>query len=450
MADFKEITRLLTSGVPDNIQRLVDETHPADILEAVQEEAGGDYKYLLALPDDFLADVIDEADDDDKYDILKVMEPERTRSVLNRMSVDEIADLVQELEDDNKDAVITSLLRGRTKTAVSKLLKYDEDTAGGIMTTQFIAIYASNTVMKALNYLKTEVDAETSYYMYVVKKEDYTLLGVVSLRDLVMAPFDTLIEEIMNTNVISVNANLDQEEVAEVFSKYGYAALPVVDDSGKMIGIVTVDDVIDVLTEEATEDIYHMGGVNKEEKIDGTVLEAVKSRLPWLAVNLVTALLASTVIAQFDGTIEKIVALSAVMTIISGMGGNAGTQALTMVVRALSLNEIDKNNAVPILRKEILAGLLNGAAIGAMVAAIALFYHFNLWFGLIAGIAMVMNMVCAAMAGFLIPIFLEKMHIDPALASSVFVTTVTDCLGFFRSISSWATFRSPHRITGFF
>ena len=431
MADYKEITRLLTSSVPDNIQRLVDETHPADVLEAVQEETGGNYKYLLALPDDFLADVIDEADDDDKYDILKVMEPDRTRSVLNRMSVDEIADLIQELEDDNRDAVITSLLRGRTKTAVSKLLKYDEDTAGGIMTTQFIAIYASNTVMKALNYIKTEVDAETSYYMYVVKKEDYTLLGVVSLRDLVMAPFDTLIEEIMNTNVISVNATLDQEDVAEAFSKYGYHALPVVDDNGKMIGIVTVDDVIDVINEEATEDIYHMGGVNKEEKIDGTVFEAVKSRLPWLAVNLVTALLASTVIAQFNGTIEKIVALSAVMTIISGMGGNAGTQSLTMVVRALSLNEIDKDNGKLILRKEILAGLLNGAAIGAMVAVIALFYNFNPWFGLIAGIAMVLNMVCAALAGFLIPIFLEKMNIDPALASSVFVTTVTDCLGFF-------------------
>ena len=431
MADYKEITRLLTSSVPDNIQRLVDETHPADVLEAVQEETGGNYKYLLALPDDFLADVIDEADDDDKYDILKVMEPDRTRSVLNRMSVDEIADLIQELEDDNRDAVITSLLRGRTKTAVSKLLKYDEDTAGGIMTTQFIAIYASNTVMKALNYIKTEVDAETSYYMYVVKKEDYTLLGVVSLRDLVMAPFDTLIEEIMNTNVISVNATLDQEDVAEAFSKYGYHALPVVDDNGKMIGIVTVDDVIDVINEEATEDIYHMGGVNKEEKTDGTVFEAVKSRLPWLAVNLVTALLASTVIAQFNGTIEKIVALSAVMTIISGMGGNAGTQSLTMVVRALSLNEIDKDNGKLILRKEILAGLLNGAAIGAMVAVIALFYNFNPWFGLIAGIAMVLNMVCAALAGFLIPIFLEKMNIDPALASSVFVTTVTDCLGFF-------------------
>ena len=431
MADFKDITRLLTSGVPDNIQRLVDETHPADVLEAVQEEAGGDYKYLLALPDDFLADVIDEADDDDKYDILKVMDPDRTRSVLNRMSVDEIADLIQELEDDNKEAVVKSLLRGRTKTDVTKLLKYEEDTAGGIMTTQFIAIYASNTVMKALNYLKTEVDAETSYYMYVVNKEDYTLLGVVSLRDLVMAPFDTRIEEIMNTNVISVNANLDQEDVADTFSKYGYPALPVVDDQGKMIGIVTVDDVIDVINEEATEDIYHMGGVNKEEKIDGSVLDSVKSRLPWLIVNLFTAILASSVIAKFDGTIEKIVALSAVMTIISGMGGNAGTQSLTMVVRALSLGEIDKDNAKSILFKEVFAGFLNGIVIGTLVAAIALFYNFNPWFGLIAGLAMVMNMVCAALAGFLIPIILEMLHVDPALASSVFVTTVTDCLGFF-------------------
>ena len=174
-----------------------------------------------------------------------------------------------------------------------------------------------------------------------------------------------------------------------------------------------------------------MGGVNKEEKIDGTVLESVRSRLPWLVINLFTALLASSVIARFEGTISKIVALSAVMTIISGMGGNAGTQSLTMVVRALSLNEIDKDNARSILIKELLAGLLNGIAIGAMVAGIALFYYFNPWFGLIAGLAMILNMVCAALSGFLIPIILEKMHIDPALASSVFVTTVTDCLGFF-------------------
>ena len=431
MADFKEIDRLLASGKADDIQKIVDDMHPADVLEALKEEDGGDYKRLLVLPDDYLADVIDEADDDDKYEILKVMEQDRMMSVLNRMSVDEIADLIQELEDDDKDDAVKSLLRGRTKTDVTNLLKYDEDTAGGIMTTQFIAIYASNTVMKTLNYLKTEVDAEVSYYLYVVNKEDYKLLGVVSLHDLVLAPFDTLISEIMNTSVISVSAGDDQEEVAEVFSKYGFPALPVVDGDGRMIGIVTADDVIDVINEEATEDIHHMGGVNKEEKIDGTVLDSVKSRLPWLVVNLVTAILASSVIDKFSSTIAQIVALSAVMTIISGMGGNAGTQSLTMVVRALSLGEINKENGRSILLKEICAGVLNGIVIGALVAVIAMFYDFNPWFGLVAGVAMLLNMVCAALAGFLIPIILEKVNIDPAIASSVFVTTVTDCMGFF-------------------
>jgi magnesium transporter len=431
MADFKEIDRLLASGKADDIQKIVDDMHPADVLEALKEEDGGDYKRLLVLPDDYLADVIDEADDDDKYEILKVMEQDRMMSVLNRMSVDEIADLIQELEDDDKDDAVKSLLRGRTKTDVTNLLKYDEDTAGGIMTTQFIAIYASNTVMKTLNYLKTEVDAEVSYYLYVVNKEDYKLLGVVSLHDLVLAPFDTLISEIMNTSVISVSAGDDQEEVAEVFSKYGFPALPVVDGDGRMIGIVTADDVIDVINEEATEDIHHMGGVNKEEKIDGTVLDSVKSRLPWLVVNLVTAILASSVIDKFSSTIAQIVALSAVMTIISGMGGNAGTQSLTMVVRALSLGEINKENGRSILLKEICAGVLNGIVIGALVAVIAMFYDYNPWFGLVAGVAMLLNMVCAALAGFLIPIILEKVNIDPAIASSVFVTTVTDCMGFF-------------------
>lgn len=430
-ADYSAILELLKSGIPDNIQKVVDETHPADVLQAVQDCGDENYKYLLVLPDDYLADVIDEADDDDKYEILKVIGPGRIGSVLNRMSVDEIADLIQELQDDNKDAVVKSLLRGRTKTDVAKLLKYDEDTAGGIMTTQFIAIYASNTVMRALNYLKTEVNAETSYYMYVVDKKTYRLVGVVSLRDLVMAPFDTVISDIMNDNVISVRTGEDQEDVAQIFTKYGYAALPVVDDTGRMVGIVTVDDVIDVINEEATEDIHRMGGIDKEEKIDGSVKDAVKSRLPWLIVNLATALLASSVIAHFNGTISQIVALSAVMTIISGMGGNAGTQSLTIVVRALSLGEIDKENGLRILFKEIATGLVNGLVIGILVAVIALFYDMNPWFGLIAGMAMIMNMLAAALAGYLIPIILEKIHVDPAIASSVFVTTVTDCLGFF-------------------
>lgn len=428
MSDKNEILSLLLSENPADLERLTDEFHPADILETVQDEE--DYALLQRLPDSFIADVLDEAEDEDKYEILKFFGKERTQSILNQMSVDEVADLIEALEDDNKEAVIAAL-GFRNQTDVKKLLSYESDTAGGIMTTRFIAIYASNTVMGALNYLKTDVDAETGYYMYVVDKHDFTLKGVVSLRDLVLAPFDTPISELLNPHVVSVHVDDDQEQVAQLFSKYGYQAIPVIDDDSRMVGIITVDDVIDVMNEEFTEDLHHMAGIGKEEKVDGSVAGSVKSRLPWLVVNLATAMAASSVINLFNGTIEKIVALSAVMTIISGMGGNAGTQTLTLVIRALSLQEIDKENARPILFKELAAGLVNGIFIGLLVSVIALVYDSNPVFGLLAGLAMVLNMLCAAAAGYAIPILLEKLGIDPALASGVFVTTVTDCMGFF-------------------
>lgn len=428
MSDKNEILSLLLSENPADLERLTDEFHPADILETVQDEE--DYALLQRLPDSFIADVLDEAEDEDKYEILKFFGKDRTQSILNQMSVDEVADLIEALEDDNKEAVIAAL-GFRNQTDVKKLLSYESDTAGGIMTTRFIAIYASNTVMGALNYLKTDVDAETGYYMYVVDKHDFTLKGVVSLRDLVLAPFDTPISELLNPHVVSVHVDDDQEQVAQLFSKYGYQAIPVIDDDSRMVGIITVDDVIDVMNEEFTEDLHHMAGIGKEEKVDGSVAGSVKSRLPWLVVNLATAMAASSVINLFNGTIEKIVALSAVMTIISGMGGNAGTQTLTLVIRALSLQEIDKENARPILFKELAAGLINGIFIGLLVSVIALVYDSNPVFGLLAGLAMVLNMLCAAAAGYAIPILLEKLGIDPALASGVFVTTVTDCMGFF-------------------
>ena len=428
MSDTTKILTLLSSGKSADLKRLVEEFHPADILETVQNQ--DNYSLLQGLPDSLIADILDEAEDEDKYEILKSFDKNRTQSILNQMSVDEVADLIEALEDDNREGVIAAL-GFRNQTDVKKLLTYESDTAGGIMTTRFIAIYASNTVMGALNYLKTDVDAETGYYMYVVDKHDFTLKGVVSLRDLVMAPFDTPISQLLNPHVISVHVNDDQEQVAQVFSKYGFQAIPVVDDDHRLVGIITVDDVIDVMNEEFTEDLHHLAGIGKEEKVDGTVRESVKSRLPWLTVNLITALAASFVINLFNGTIEKIVALSAVMTIISGMGGNAGTQTLTLVIRALSLQEIDKENARPILLKELTAGLINGIAIGVLVAVIAMFYDTNPVFGLIAGLAMVLNMLCAAAAGYGVPILLEKLGIDPALASGVFVTTVTDCMGFF-------------------
>ncbi len=422
------ILKLLTSGHPEDIEEITDNFHPVDVLELVQDQE--DYRLLHKLSDDFIADVVDEADDEDKYEILKTFPPKRMRAILNAMSVDEVTDLIAEIEGENRDAVIAAL-GTRNRADVTRLLTYEPDTAGGIMTTRFLALYNTGNVMRALSFLKTEPDVDDINYMYVVDKEDYTLRGVVSLRDLVMAPFDTPISEITNTHVISVFVKDDQEEVAQIFSKYGYVAIPVVDEKGHMVGVITVDDVLEVMNDEFTEDLHHMAGIDKEEKIDGTILDSVKSRLPWLAINLVTAMAASAVINLFDGTIEKIVALSAVMTIVSGMGGNAGTQTLTLVIRALSLNEIDRDNARSILLKELGGGLINGIAMGVLVGIIAMFYEFNPMFGLIAGLAMLLNMLCAALAGYAIPIILEVMHIDPALASGVFVTTVTDCMGFF-------------------
>ena len=206
--------------------------------------------------------------------------------------------------------------------------------------------------------------------------------------------------------------------------------MPVVDKENKILGVITIDDILEVIKEEASEDIHHMAGLAKEERVDGTIGDSIKSRLPWLIINLLTALLASTVIDLFQSTISQVVALSAVMTIVSGMGGNAGTQSLTIIVRGLSLGELTKENARKVLMKELVVGLVNGLVIAVFVSILALYYEFNIMFGLIAGIAMILNMIMANFSGYLVPVVLEKMNVDPALASGVFVTTVTDVLGF--------------------
>jgi len=237
--------------------------------------------------------------------------------------------------------------------------------------------------------------------------------------------------DIINDNVIAINYKEDQEEVANTFKKYGYSLMPVVDDDNKMLGIIEIDDILDVMEEETTEDMNLMAGMDSEEDVDSTLSESFKSRIPWLVVNLATAVLAAAVVNNFSGTIEKVVSLSAVMSIVTGMGGNAGTQSLTILVRGLSLNEVTKDNALRIFLKELGVGVLTGIVIGIIVGIGSTIFAHNPWFGVVAALAMLLNMIAANFAGYLVPVILKKMHIDPALASGVFVTTVTDCLGFF-------------------
>lgn len=424
----EEIIELLQSADKEAINDLVNHVHPADVLEAVIGRVDI-HDLLNGLPKSFVAEIIEEADEEEQIKILQQFTNGEKSEILNSMASDDVADLIDELAGDRKSYVI-GLLDGETRKDVEKLLTYDSETAGGIMTTEFLAIYEDKTIESALKYIRSETDAETTYYLYVIDRE-YHLRGVVTLRDIVSNELTTLIKDIMNPNVISVHYNEDQEEVSRTFEKYGFMLMPVIDDENRMIGVITVDDILEIMIEETTEDIHRMAGINKEEKVDGSVSDSIRSRLPWLIVNLATALLASAVIDLFSDTISKIVALSAVMTIISGMGGNAGTQTLTIIVRGLSLGEVDRENAVRILIKEVLVGLATGIVIGVFVAGIAMFYEFNPLFGLVAAVAMLLNMLCASVAGYAIPILLEKLKIDPALASGVFVTTFTDVLGFF-------------------
>lgn len=426
----EELLEILFNGTDSEINELIEDIHPADILEIIHEDGENLFNILNRLPEWMIANIIDEEDDEYKYQILQQFSENKQKKILEEMSSDEITDLVGILNEEESRKLFNKMTEENRKE-VRKLLSYEPDTAGGIMATEFISLRENKTIKDTLKYLQKEApDAETSYYLYVVDKKDI-LKGVVSLRDIICSSFDTKISEITNTKVISVQYDMDQEEVANKFEKYGFLTIPVVDEHKKMLGIVTVDDIMEILREETTEDIHRLGGVDEEEKIDGSLSESIKSRLRWLFVNLITAILAASVVGMFEGTISKVVTLATFMPIVAGMGGNAGTQSLTIVVRGIALGELTGDNARRIFLKELWVGLVTGIVIGAVIAGLGFLWERNITFGIVIGIAMILNMVVATMSGFIVPVILKKLKVDPALASAVFVTTVTDVLGFF-------------------
>lgn len=426
----EELLRLLIKGTDSEINEVIEDIHPADILDIIHENDKYLFSILNRLPEWMIADIIDEEDDEEKYEILKGFSENKQKKIIEEMSSDEITDLIGTLDEEESKDVLGKMTE-ENREEVCQLLSYDPDTAGGIMATEFISIRENKSVKDTLKYLQKEApDAETSYYLYVVDKKDI-LKGVVSLRDIVCSSFDTKILEITNTKVISVQYDMDQEEVASKFEKYGFLTIPVVDEKNKMLGIVTVDDIMEILREETTEDIHRLGGIDEEERVDGSLFESIRSRLPWLFVNLITAILAASVVGMFEGTISQVVTLATFMPIVAGMGGNAGTQSLTIVVRGIALGELTSDNARQIFLKELGVGLTTGIAIGTVIAALGFLWEKKIIFGVVIGIAMILNMAVATMSGFIVPVILKKLKVDPALASAVFVTTVTDVLGFF-------------------
>jgi magnesium transporter len=320
-------------------------------------------------------------------------------------------------------------MRPKESGVVENLLEYPERTAGRIMNPHVFALNEDMTVGEAITELQNNRDVEMVFYLYVVDDRHH-LVGVTSLRRLLLVAPATPLKRIMTTDLISARVDTDQEEVARQVASYNLLAIPVVDEEAKLVGVITVDDVIDVIKDEATEDIYRLAGVAGDERVFTPAGESLRKRLPWLGINLVTAFLAAAVVGLFEGTIQQVTALAVFMPIVAGMGGNAATQTLTVIVRGIALGELSWSNSRKALLKESLVGIGNGLVLGLVAAAIAWATRGNPVLGLLLCAAMMINMFVAATAGTLVPLGLRAANIDPALASSVFITTMTDMFGF--------------------
>lgn len=430
MEDKNQILEFILESPFETILEQIDEIHPVDFLEALGEFDNDPLIILEKLPDEYVALLLDYAEDDEKFNLLSLFSKNRQAQIISEMSSDELVDLLGTLDEDEQNEIITNMNTEEVEE-VKALLSYDPESAGGIMATEFISIKETDTVNETINYLRTMApDSETPYYIYVVDDQD-VLKGVVPLRQIIVSTPDTLIKDIMIENIISAPVDMDQEEVSHIFEKYGFMAIPVVDHNGKILGIITVDDVMEIMKEEYTEDMFRLAGLDEEEKVAGTIIGAIKSRLPWLLVNLVTATLAAKTVSLFENTIAQIVALATFMPMVAGMGGNAGSQTLTLIIRGIAIGEISYENQADILKKEIAIGIINGLCLGLVVGVLGYFWVGSLVFGFVIGTAMLLNLIVATISGYLVPILLKKVGIDPALASAVFVTTVTDVLGFF-------------------
>jgi magnesium transporter len=371
---------------------------------------------------------------------LKALGVEPGLDLLNQIPSEEISKVLQELETDSATVFVSALPEENAQEVleqmdveesaeVQHLLQYEEDTAGRIMTPSVFALSEDLTVSEAIHTIQTAKDLEVIFYLYAVDQRNH-LVGVVSVRELLIAPPSTPLKKIMTTDLISVTTDTDQEEVAREVALYDLLAIPVVDQENKLVGAITVDDVIDVIKEEATEDIFYLAGVEGHDHIHTSPMTSVRRRLPWLVVNLATALLAATVVAFYEPTIARFSFLAVFLPVVAGMGGNSGTQTLAVIVRGLALGEISWESGKSILKKEILVGLNNGIITGVLAGAVAYLWKGNYMLGVVLGGAMIINVAFAGIVATLIPLMLKRMNIDPAIASGIFVTTFTDAVGF--------------------
>jgi len=424
----EKIRELLAEDRPGRLQDFLPEIHYADLAEVLRTlELDERVKLLRCLKSERAAQVLFELDRDEILPLLEGLGPRVSALVLQEMSSDDAADLIGDLPEDEQQRYL-GLMSGDEAEDVAELLEYGEQTAGGLMTTEFVAINKELTADEAIKFLRqTAPDAETVYYVYVVNDHNQ-LVGVISLRELIVSAPDARIGDVMRTNVISVNVHTDQEEVARVVAKYDFLAIPVVGDHGELLGIITIDDVLDVIEEEATEDYLRLANVHQERYLELGVLQRAGRRLPWLIGLLFGALLAGSVVQVFEDTLAGVVALAFFMPVMAGGPGNVGTQTLAVVVRGLATGEIDSRRGFWVILKEIRVGLIVGAVSGLVLAGIATLWLDSVILGLVVGTSLALSMAVATVIGGLIPLLISRVGVDPALASGPFITTMMDVI----------------------
>lgn len=418
---------LLQQHREDELAELLAQLHPADlaeILSELDEEQRNAVLHLLS--EETAAEAIVELEPEEQAAILTTISEERAEAILDEMAADDVADLVGELPPQQAGAILR-LMDVQDASGVRELLVFRPDTAGGIMTTEYVSVHASLTAAEAIDTLRAVApSAETAYYVYVVDEAE-RLVGVLSLRELIIAPPDVKVAEIMRTSVVSVQLQEDQEEVARVVKKYDLLAVPVVDEQNVLRGIVTVDDIIDVLEEEATEDLYKAGGVSETEyDVESGIWPSIRSRLPWLLGLLFLSLLSGKVIEHFTPLMNRTAALAIFITTMAGGSGNAATQALTVVVRGLATGEVEMEHFWRVVWREARIGLAIGIICGLVLGLTATLWNGSIWIGLIVGLAISINLMLAKAAGSVVPVLIQRIGLDPAVASGPFIATVTD------------------------
>jgi len=429
---IESVKRLLRRNATSHLRKIVNKTHAADLSPVFRFLSRTNQVKLFGLLEDIEQKgvLFSELDHDTFHNLIEEMEIDNTVEIFEHMPADDAADLIGQLPDDTADAILEKMKKEGSEE-VESLLSYGDDTAGGIMVPDFIALREDTTAREAIESLQKEhSDVEMPFYLYVVD-EFGNLVGVSSLRQLVVVPPETALKNFMSTDVFSVRTDTDQEEVAKIVARYDILAVPVVDDTNKLVGIVTVDDVIDIFRLEATEDILKMAGAGEEFVETQSVLRSVRIRLPWLFFYCIGGIIAFLIINRFEASLIKLAYLSAFIPVIMGMGGNIGMQSSTIVVRGLATGRLNIRDIWTVVFKEIAIGLLLGILFGFLIGAVAQFSSSAFTVAIAVGLALVCSMIIAALVGSLVPMVFARINIDPAVAAGPIVTSAIDIISIF-------------------